>query len=199
MAKYKNAFLMIVACILFIYAGFISVFPSVYSRNFNIDKFEQATLSATGLNVTLGTFNFEIKPGFKTYITVTDLIAMYPDQQPLFSAKYAQVETTPLAIFTKDFDIKSLYLKHVIYDDQILPEGVNKLAYLPESFEPSFYGAKKVTIRPNGQIRVKNLEVNKTVSKPYRYTKNSEREAIYLQSEVEMFLKSLNFKNVDIK
>jgi hypothetical protein len=199
MAKYKNVFLMIVAVILLGYAAFISIIPSMMSKNFNIDKFEQATLKAAGLNVTFEMIDYKIKPNLKTIIIIRDLVAMYPDQQPLFSAKYIELETTPAAIFKKDFDIKSLYLKHVKYEDQILPNGVNKLAYLPESFDPSYYGAKKVTIRPNSQIRIKNLERINTITNPYSYRKYAEREAIYTQSEVSIFLHSLNFKNVNIK
>ena len=105
MSKYKNVILMIVAVILLGYASFISIIPSMMSKNFNIDKFEQATLKAAGLNVTFEMIDIKIKPNLKTYIVIRDLIAQYPDQQPLFSAKYIELETTPAALFKKDFQV----------------------------------------------------------------------------------------------
>lgn len=199
MNKYKNVLLIIISLILFAYAGFISIFPSIKTNSFNIDQFEQKTLRATGLNVTLASINFKIQPNLTTIITIRDLIAQYPDQQPLLTAKYVEITTTPSSLFSNNYDIKSLYLKNVKYDDQILPSGENKIAYLPSSFEPSFYGPKKITVKVNGPLRIKNLDTIYTISTPYRFKKESQREFTYSKEELKSFLQSLNFVNAEIK
>ena len=198
MQKYKNVFMIFLALILFVYAGFISIFPAFVIKTFNIDEFEQKSYTATGLNITLGYIDIKIKPNFKTVIIVRDLIAKYPDNQPLLEAKYAELTTTPASILKKEFKIKSLYLKNVEYHDQILPDGENKIAYLPAAFDPSYYGTKKITIVP-GPIRIKNLDVSYTVGEPYSYKTTSKREITFEKSEVEEFLSNLTFTNVVIK
>ncbi len=199
MSNYKNAILIIISIILFIYAGFISIFPSFYTKHFNINDFTQKMLPAAGLNVTFDDIDVKIRPNFKTIIKLKELQIFYPDNQPLFRARTAELITTPSSIISKKFIIKKLTLHNVKYEDQILPSGENKLAFLPSTFNPSVFKTKKITVIPQGNVYVKGLNIGYTVAEPYSYKKEDLREAEYSADQVKTFLKSLNFNNVVIK
>lgn len=198
MTKYKNVLLILLALILFAYAGFITIFPSTYTSSFNKANFEQKALAATGLKIAFNSIDVKIKPNFKTIITLKDVSATYPDDQPLFKTTTAEIITTPSILFSKNIDIKQIVLKYVTYDDQILADGKNKLAFFPKAFTPAFLGKNKLVIKP-GSVYVKNLTINYTVSEPYSYDTVEKRETFYSESEVKDFLKALNFTNVEIK
>lgn len=198
MSKYKNVLLIFVALILFVYAGLISIYPSFKSKHFDINEFEKKALPATGLNVTFNYIDIKVKPNFTTIITLRDLDVQYPDKQPLLKAKVVELTTSVSALLFKNFDIKSLYLKNVQYDDQILPSKENKLAYFPEAFDPKYFGSKKITIKP-GPVSIKDLNISYTQTEPYSYKTEELREANYTKEEVKEFLSSYNFKNIEIK
>lgn len=196
MSKYKNAILITVSILLLVYAGFISVVPSILTKSFNISDFEQKLYDATSIVTTLDTIEYKIKPNFDTIITLRNLDTKYVDEQPLFKAGYIEIHTTPMSIFTKNFNIKSLYMKNVTYADQILPDGTNKIAFLPEVFNTELFGAKKINIKA-GPVRVKNVKI--TYVAPNKYKERNIREDNYPASEVRAFLSSLNFTHFNIK
>ena len=101
-----------------------------------------------------------------------------------------------MSLFTKNFNIKSMYLKNIVYKDQILPDGTNKIAFLPEAFNSELFGAKKITIVP-GPVRVKNFKI--VYIGPKSYKEQSYREKTYDKSEVKDFLSSFTFSHVEIK
>ncbi len=199
MSNYKNVILIIISIILFIYAGFISIFPSFYTKHFNINDFTQKMLPASGLNVTFNDIDVKIKPNFKTIINLKELQVSYPDNQPLFRARTVELITTPSSIISKKFKIEKLTLNNVKYEDLVLPSGENKLAFFPSTFDPSVFKTKKITIIPKGNIYIKGLNIGYTVAEPYSYKKEDLREAEYSAYQVKTFLESLNFKNVIIK
>lgn len=196
MSKYKNTLMIFVALILFIYAGMLSIFPKILTSSFNIDKFEEKFYEATSLLTTVDSVSYKLKWNFETTIIVRNLSLKYIDHQPLFDAKYAEIVASPSALFGNNFNIKSMYLKNVVYADQILPDGQNKIAFLPEGFKADKFGKKYITIAP-GDIRVKNLKV--TYVTPRTYKEKSFREKTFYKEEVRDFLKSLTYSSVKIK
>ncbi len=196
MTQHKNAILIVVAVLLLIYAGFISIFPAILTKSFNIDQFEQKVYDATSLVTTVDTVDYKIKPNFDTIITLKNWSSKYIDEQDCFNARLIQITTTPAALFTKTFKIKDLYLKNVKYSDQTLPEGVNKLAFLPGSFNPKVFGANKITI-VSGPVRVKNFNI--VHIEPGVYKERNQREAKYSTTEVKRFLSQFQFAHVNIK
>lgn len=196
MSKYKNTFMILGALILLAYASFISIVPAVYTKSFNIDKFEEQVFDATSLVTTIDYIDFKIKPNLKTIITVKNLSLKYIDQQPLFDSRVIEIETTPAALFAHKYDIKSIYFKNAKYADQILPNKENKIAFLPGAFNSEVFGAKSVTVVP-GPAKFKNLKI--TYVTPYSYKEKNIREASYSKAEVESFLKSFDYSHVNIK
>ena len=197
MAKYKNALLVLVSILLFAYAGFITIVPAVKTNSFNIDKFEQQVFDATSLVTTLDSVNFEIKPNLKTIITVKNLSLKYIDAQPLFDAAHIEIETTPAALFTNNYEIKSIYFKRTWYADQILPNKENKIAFLPGAFNSKVFGANNITIKPNGPAKFKNLKL--TYVTPTTYKEKNLRETSFTKEEVKSFLSSFEYSHVKIK
>ena len=196
MNQHKNAILIVVAVLLFIYAGFISIFPAMLTKSFNIDQFEQKVYEATSLVTTVDSVEYKIKPNFETKIILKNWSSKYIDEQNCFDARLIEITTTPAAIFTKTFNIKDLYLKNVKYSDQILPEGVNKLAFLPGAFNPKYFGTNKVTV-VTGPVRVKNFNI--VHIEPNVYDEVNKREAKYTKQQVKDFLSQYHFEHVIIK
>lgn len=198
MTKHKNLILIVISAILLIYAGFISIFPAILNSSFDIKKFEKKLFEATSLDTTIGSVTFKIEPNFNTIISFYDVDAKYVDRQDLFSAKLIEINTTPSAIFSNNYNIKSLYLKNVKYDDQLLEDGKNKISFLPESFNPKPFGKDMITITP-GKITFRNLQCSYTKAVPYSYKKESYSEQTYTKQDVKEYLSTLNFKKVKIK
>ena len=196
MAKYKNAILVLVSLILLAYAGFISILPAVKTNTFDINKFEQQVFDATSLVTTVDSVSYKIAWNLKTTITVRNLSLKYIDAQPLFDAALIEIETTPAALFTHNYDIKSVYFKRAWYADQILLEGDNKIAFLPGAFNSEIFGAKSITVKP-GPAKFKNLRV--TYVTPKTFKEQNYRETSFSKAEVDAFLKSFNYSHVKIK
>ena len=196
MAKYKNAIFVLVSLLLFAYAGFISIVPMVKTNTFDIDKFEQQVFDATSLVTTVDSVSYKIDWNLKTTITVKNLSLKYIDAQPLFDAAHIEIETTPSALFTHNYNIKSIYFKRAWYADQILPEGTNKIAFLPGAFNSEIFGAKSITVKP-GPAKFKNLRV--TYVTPKTFKEQNYRETSFSKSEVDAFLKSFNYSHIKIK
>ncbi len=196
MSKYKNTLLIFIAVILLAYAGFISIFPAILTKTFNIDEFEQKIYDATSIVTTVDNVEYKILPNLKTIIILRNWSSKYIDEQSLFDARYIEIITTPMSLFTKNFNIKSMYLKNIVYKDQVLSDGTNKIAFLPEAFNSELFGARKITITP-GPVRVKNFKIVHIGPKSYK--EKTYREKTYDRQEVRDFLSSFDFSHVDIK
>ena len=198
MSKYKNAILILISIVLFSYAAFISIIPSLIASTVNKNKLLANYSAATGLNVSYQKALLKISPTFDTTITVFDLNVEFPDEQPVLSADIVELNTTPAAVFGKTIKIKNLYMKHVKYDDLVLPDGTNKLAYLPAVIDPKYIGKKGLTIIP-GPTRIKNIDVSYTTTNPYSYKTQNINEINMTDTELKEFLQSLDLKHINIK
>ena len=196
MTKYRSTILIALSILLFLYAGFISIFPAFLTSNFDIDKFEQQVYDSTSFVTTVDSVEYKIKPNFDTIITLRNWSSKYIDDQDCFDARLIEIKTTPAAIFKKTFKIKQLYLKNVRYENQTLPNGENKLAFLPSAFNSEVFGVNKITIIP-GPVKVKNFRI-KDIAPGY-YKERNQREAVYSEQDVRAFLKDKNFSHVVIK
>ena len=195
--KYKNVLLIAVSLVLLIYAGYISIFPIFLTNSFNIDKFEEKVYNATSLLTTIDAIDFKITPGLNMIITIRNWSSMYVDEQDCFDAGTIQLTTNPMSIFTKNFKIKDLYLKNVKFSNQTLPDGENKLAFLPPAFNNSkSFGSKKITV-VTGPVRVKNFKIT-NIAEGY-YKQNRIREKVYSAQDVKAFLSGFYFDHVNIK
>lgn len=196
--KYRNIILILLSVILFAYAVVIGVIPSVMTKSFKKEVFQQKLTEAVGLNSTVGTYTVRVKPNFETIITMTELKFEFPDEQPAFRAKSAELTTTITSLFTNTYKIKKLDLRFVKYDDLILPDGTNKLAFIPARITPRPFGSRSITIIA-GPVFAKDIEVSYTNSNPYSYNKENFRQLSYTKEQVKSFLTSLNFQNIKIK
>ncbi len=196
MTKYKNAILIIVAVILIAYACFISIVPAIATNSFNIEKFQEKCYEASSLITTVGSVRYQVKPNFTTYIYVENLSLQYIDKQPLFDAKHIEIETTPSALFGSNFNLKNIYMKNVKYEDQILPNNENKLAFLPGAFTTKPFGKNSITVTPC-PIQIKNLTLR--YIGPTSFRENIYKETSFTKGEVKDFLSPLYFSHVKIK
>ncbi len=196
MSNYKNTIMIVIAAILLVYAAFISIIPAMKTSSFNIKDFEQKCYDATSLITTVDSVQYKIKPNLKTIIIVKNLELRYIDNQPLFYARNIELTSTLGALFGNKFDIKSLYLKNIKYEDQILANGENKLAFLPGAFNSELFGKKSITIIP-GDVTVKNFDI-KYIG-PTTFKEKFIRENTYSKEEVKEFLSQFYFSHVNIK
>ncbi len=196
MSNYKNTIMIVIAAILLVYAAFISIIPAIKTSSFNIKDFEQKCYDATSLITTVDSVQYKIKPNLKTIIIVKNLELRYIDNQPLFYARNIELTSTLGALFGNKFDIKSLYLKNIKYEDQILANGENKLAFLPGAFNSELFGKKSITIIP-GDVTVKNFDI-KYIG-PTTFKEKFIRENTYSKEEVKEFLSQFYFSHVNIK
>ena len=77
-----------------------------------------------------------------------------------------------------------------------LPEGMNKLSFLPEAINSGEFGAKTFVITP-GPVTVKNFTI-KYIAPSY-YKENKRKLVEYSANDVKEFLQKRNFKRVIIK
>lgn len=196
MSKYKNTLMIFVALVLFLYAGIISILPKVVTNAFDVNKFEEQVYEATSLLTTVDSVEYKLKPNLVAVVTVKNLSLKYIDHQPLFDARHIEFEASPLVFFGNDFNIKSMYMKNVVYANQILPNGQNKIAFLPEAFNSEVFGKKSISVSPS-DIKIKNLKITHVTPRTYR-EKNYREKTLY-KDEVRDFLKSLVFSHVKIK
>lgn len=196
--KHRNLILILLSVVLFAYAIVIGIIPSVMTKSFNKETFQQKLTEALGLNASIGTYTVIVKPNFETLITITELKVEFPDEQPVFKAKSAELTTDLSSLFTNTYKIKKLDLKFVKYDDLILPDGNNKIAYLPARITPKPFGPNSVTII-SGPVFAKDIEVSYTKTLPYSYKKENYRQLSYTKDQVRSFLTSLNLHNIKIK
>lgn len=196
--KYKNIILIIVSIILFLYAILIGIVPSVMTKCFDKEEFQERLTDALGLDATIGTYTVRVQPNLQTIITITELDVKFPDEQPVFKAKLAELTTTFSSLFSNKYVIKKLDLKFVKYDDLILPDGINKIAFLPARITPKPFRKNSITI-VSGPVYVKDIDVSYTQTSPYSYKKESYRQLTYTKEQVRSFLASQNFSNIKIK
>ena len=161
-------------------------------------NFEQKVHESTTLTTHLDSIDFKMTPSLNLIITITNWNSkyVYEVEQDCFEAAVIQLTTNAFAPITKHFTIKDLYLNKVIFSNQLLPEGVNKLSFLPQSFSPVSFGAKKVTVTP-GPVTVKNFTIKYIA--PNFYNEKIRREVKYTKAEVKEFLQNRGFTNVIIK
>ena len=196
--NYKNLILIVISLILFAYAGFISVVPKIMTSLFNQETFSKNLQKAVGLNVEMKTVDVKISPDFSTFVYITGLDIKFPDKQPVLTADYAELRTTPGCLFGNKIVIKKFIANTVKYDDLVLPSGINKIAYIPESFQPKFIGKKGLTI-VSGPVEISNISASYTKTKPYSYTEKSLPNINMSARETKEYLQSLQFKYVKIE
>ncbi len=196
MKEHKNAILIIISVILLIYAGFISIFPALLTKSFNLEQFEQKIYDATSLVTKVGSIEYKIKPNLDMVITLRNWSSKYVDDQDCFDARYIELTTTPFAIFNGQYNIKDLYLKNVKYSGQTLPDGNDKLAFLPGAFNSELFGHNNIVIVP-GPVRIKNytnIHIWPNTSK-----EDTQENVSYSKEEVKSFLSQFTFSHVIIK
>lgn len=193
----KNAGLIILSFFLFLYAVTISFTGKIAVNSFDGEEFSKKAQEACGLIIQTGDFKYKVKPNLHAVMTVYNFSADWVGNQKLFSAKKIVIETkNPFAVFTKNFDIDSMYLSDVLYADQILPNGVNKLSSFPAGFNSKPFGKNKITLKP-GNVKVKNFKI--TYTTPNTYDEKIMKDREYSKQEVKAFLYEHPFVSVVIK
>lgn len=195
-SSYKNCILMLLSFVLFLYAGFIGLYPAILTWTFNYEKFYDSVYKTTALVTKVHKMEFSMTPSADMIITAYNWDSKHIDEQNAFEATEIKIKTTPFAIFTKDFQIKSMEIVNAKLWDQLLPSGENKLAYIPKSFYAKPFGAKVITIRPSG------LDINGLTIIHQRkagVTEEYTRKKSYSLYEVKTFLENKNIGDVVIK
>lgn len=193
--KYKNTLMILIATVLFVYAAFISIVPSVMTNSFDKELFGKKFEEATSLRTSLDAVEYKITPTLGAVIRVRNFSLKYVDYQPLLDVKQAELKTTLSALFGSKYKINSLNLKGVKYSDQILPNKENKIAFLPKAFDSNVFGKKSITIVP-GPVTIKNYQTDYITPTTFRQ-KNVEEE-VYTKNEVSDFLRSFEYSHVVI-
>ena len=199
MKKHSNLMLLLISLALFIYAGLLSIYPAVLTSTFNVQDFEDKIHQSTTLTTKMDSVNFKMTPNLNLIITITNWSSkyIYEVEQDCFDAAVIELTTNPFSVLTKNFKIKNLYLNNVVFSNQLLPEGVNKLAFLPGAFNARVFGKNKITIVPDGKVTVKNFTIKYIAPD---YYKESVRPLVeYTKSDVKEFLQKRNFVSVNIK
>jgi hypothetical protein len=197
MAKYKNVILIILAIILLIYAGFISIYPIILTKTFDTKKFAEKVEETTSLKTTVDAVEYKIKPNFDVVISLRNWSSKYVDGQNCFDATLIEITTTPNAIFNDIYTLKKVLVKNAKFSNQILPSKANKLAFLPKVIDPKVFGVEEgIIVKPAGPVIVKNFRI-KYIG-PHFYKEDNRHESKYSAEEVRNFLKKCEFTNVVI-
>ena len=196
MKNHKNTILILISIVLFVYAGFISIYPAFLTKTFNVNAFEDKVFKATDLITTIDSVRFEVKPNFDMIISIGNWNSKYIDYQDCFEAGRIEITTGPFSTFTKNFKIKEMIVKNAKYSDQILKNGENKLAHLPAALNTEPFGAKKVTVTP-GPVKVKNFHI--IYITPNNHKERKDSAIAYSKEQVRYFLQSQNFSHVVVK
>ena len=194
--KYKNTVLMLIAFILIAYAVLISIVPSMKTSSFNTEEFEKKFEEATSLVTSVDTVRYEVTPTLKTKIKIRNLSLKYIDNQPLLDVRHAELTSGLGALFGSSYKIHSLVVKGVKYSDQVLPNGENKIAFLPLAFDAKKFGRKSISITP-GPVIIKDYKVQYIT--PTTFSKKDQDIVEYTKDEVDDFLNSFNYSSVKIK
>ena len=191
---HRNAILFLVAIVLFIYAGFIALYPTILRASFDKAEFGRKVEDTTGLITTIKNIEFKLNPVTLT-IVINEWNSDHMPGQKCFYADRIEIQTNPLSMITKNFVIKNMELQNVQYFDQILDNGENKLDHLSD-MNFSQFNTDKVTVTP-GPVSVKNFNI--TYIEPTDHRENIRSFVKYTASDVRAFLQDINFKNVVIK
>ena len=191
---HRNAILFLVAILLFIYAGFIALYPTILRASFDKAEFGRKVEDTTGLITSIKNIEFKLSPVTLTII-VNEWVSDHMQDQPCFKADRIEIHANPLCMITKNFVIKDMDLQNVRYYDQMLDNGENKLDRLSE-MNFSQFNVDKVSVTP-GPVSVKNFTI--TSIDPDTHRDNERSFVKYSRSDVKAFLESKNFKNVIIK
>lgn len=194
--SYKNAILFLISLVLFAYSGFVLLFPAILTMTFNKQKFCDSVYKTSALVTNIDQVEFKMTPSLDMIITIRGWDSRHIDNQNAFKAKEIDIVTTPFAIFTQDYKIKSMDFKGIQIWDQILPTGVNKLAYIARCFSPKDFGVNQIKIQPSA-VNFKSYTII------HERGQNSKEEYIrnktYSLYEVKTFLMNQNLMNVVIK
>ena len=199
---YKNLTMMAVALLLFIYAGFISIVPTVITNSFNKDEFATKMGDASSLITSIEGFDYKITPSLHGIIDITGLKIEWIGNQPIFEAKQLEIETNnPLAVVTKNFDINKVIVTNARYTDQMVFDQkanglINKLNYVTPNFDAQKFDTKKIKVKA-GNVQVKNYQISYIT--PTTYNENEIQQKIYPKAEVKKFLMDHPVNSVEIK
>lgn len=193
--RYKSTLMIFIALILFVYAAFISIVPSMITNAFNTEDFEKKFEEATSLRTSIDAVEYKITPTLHAIIRVRNLSLKYVDYQPLLDVRQAELKTNLPAIFGSKYKIESLNVKGIKYSDQILPSGENKIAFLPKAFDSTLFGKKSITIVP-GPVTIRDYQTDYITPTTFRQKKVDEE--IYTKDEVSDFLRSFQYSHVVI-
>ena len=196
MKEHKNAILLLVAVILLIYAALLSVYPAILKATFNVQKFEEKVYNATSLVTTIDSIDYRVHPNLTLDINIYKWSSKYVDYQDCFDAGSIEITTNLFAPITKNFNVKKMTVKNAIFSNQLLPEGVNKLAFLPSSIKANEFGVKKIKVTP-GPVTAKNYTIKYIA--PNYYKENKRKLVEYSKQDVKEFLQKRNFTMVEIK
>jgi|GEM_PF-4427140 len=196
MSKHKNLIMILGSIILIAYAAMLSIYPALLSSSFNKDEFCEKVYKACGLVTTLDSIEFKMKPSLTLVITINNWSSKYIDRQDCFDAVLIELQTGAFSPFTKNFKIKEMFLKHVKFSNQTLPNGENKLAYLPKSFEASAFGSDKITVEA-GPVKVLDFKI-KNIAPKY-YDEDNRSSESYSKLQVKDFLLEQNIRFVTVK
>ena len=200
--QYRNLILMFLALVLFVYAGLISIVPSIITSTFNSAEFAVKFSEATSLKTNLDGFQYRISPNLHATIELNNLKLAWVGDQDLFEAKIIEIETkNPLAIFTKNYDIESVSISNAHYSDQLIPDDktqklINKLNKLLPNFNPNPFGTSKIKIVP-GKVTFKNFKISYIT--PETYNEDTISQKTFSKPEVKKFLTEYPVGNVNIK
>lgn len=194
--SYKNAILILISLVLFAYSGFVLLFPTILTMTFNKKKFCESVYKTSGLVTNIDKMEFKMTPKLDMIITVRNWESKHIDNQNAFKTKEIEVVTTPFAIFTNNYNIKSMRFVGTQLWEQILPNGNNKLAYIAKSFSPKDFGADKMTIKPSA-VEFKGFTIvhEDKINTREEYIRNK----TFSLYEVKTFLKNQNLFRVVIK
>lgn len=194
--SYKNAILILISLVLFAYSGFVLLFPAILTATFNKQKFCESVYKTTALVTNIDQIEFKMTPTLDMIITARGWDSKHIDNQNAFKAKEISVVTNPMAIFTHDYNIKSIEFKGTQIWDQILPNGENKLDYVARCFSPKDFGIEKMSIKPSeAKFRGFTIIHERGQNSKEEYMRNK----TYSLYEVKTFLMNKNLFNVVIK
>lgn len=194
--KYKNVLLVFISIILFAYMFCFTILPSILKSSFNVQDFEKKLFDATSLKTEIESIDFKISPALQMTVTIANFSAKYIDLQDCFDAQAIILKTSPLCLLNKTFKINDLYLKNVKFSNQVLPDGNNKLAFLPGAFNSEIFGAKHITII-SGPVRINGYE-QKDIG-PNSYNEKNRKEILYTKDDVKAFLSGFQFSHVIVR
>ena len=195
--SHKNAILFLIAIILFIYLGFLKLYPAILNATFNKDEFTEKVYTTTGLLTSVDKIDFSLTPTFTLVIGVNNWVMKHLDNQECFSFARADIETNPFCIFTKNFVIKKMEIRSANYFDQVYDNGQNKLNYLSDMNFSKFNAKNENITVASGPVSVRNFRI--TYIEPQGHREDKRDVVKYTKADVRAFLQERMFKHIVVK